>query len=331
MLEFLQLPDEPDDSKPQRFATDVPLGEKAADTVEDEFRRQHDALINSEAVEREKEITRQFRLAQEERVEAYRPFKQRKAELRAERILQDEQRRAASLERREEARRAAKERSASAVDSKQPQGAKIFDFAEEKKKKLMAAKSTTGGQNKPYVRSARATYFLEQVRAKINERYDEMEDAIIAMQARTKEIDKEIKELSDKARTTRHEFGEKVKEVRRPQLGVLTSDTTREVTRLRTQLFKEGASIRTQTSRLRSEKANLNARINTKKSELIRFKRLVDQTRRIYDNRNSRLSNTYADLERLHDELRRWHIYLPALRLREPGGASASGGLSQAA
>ncbi|MFH0830848.1 MAG: hypothetical protein V1895_02200 [Parcubacteria group bacterium] len=310
-FEFWQPPDEADEA-PEQFATDVPLGEKQAETKEDIFTRQQKVL--EEALGETRAQRESFRSGMRRKIEEYRPRKERKEELKAERMAQREQQEQAALERREEAQRLARERTGKPTEATEGNGTKVSDFVAERSKREQAAQAKSGGAEKSYTQRHRAVYFIERVSDIVYERYDKMQDAIIEMQERIKEIDRQTKTLSDEARSARHDFGEQVRVAKREQTGS-TSDLTREITKHRSDLFKQGTEIRTKTQRLRSEHANLQARINTKKSELIRFKRLVDQVKRIYDNRNSKLTDPFAELQHLHDELRRWHITLPNLRL----------------
>ncbi|MFO0705133.1 MAG: hypothetical protein U0517_04230 [Candidatus Andersenbacteria bacterium] len=298
-----------DNTPPERIAEDTPLGEKSTDTREDVFKREHDALINSEAVQKEKASRENLRRFVESEVERIKPRQEQFAAQQA-----------ASEARREEARQKAKERAAAARaaadEQRAEREAKVTGFADAKRKRAEGAEAKTGGELKSYAKRSRAVYYIQQVRTEVDRRYDEMEREVDEADGRIKEIERELRKLTERGRESRHDFGEETRRVKRDVRTVEDQQNlTREVTKLRKELMNEGSDIRIEGNRLRAEKARLQATLNRKRTDLKLFKRLADQVKRVYENRNSTLTDPLEELAKLHAELRRYKINLPNLRL----------------
>lgn len=308
MTWFLQ---QADDDAPDRFAGDTPVDSEGSqrDTREDVFKREHDELINSEAVQQEKSSRENLRRFVASEVERIKPRQEQYEAQQAARQARREQERQRSRDRAEAARLASEERRAQRQAEREER-----EGGATKNGRANALTSKQGGELKSYAKKSRAVYFIQQIRTDVERRYEELERDLHEQEKRTKEIDRELRDFSEEARDARHDFGEESRTLRRTS-EASESDITREVGKKRQELFKQNAQLKLKANRLRAEKARLQATLNTKRTELKRFKRLVEQIRRVYENRNSTLTDPFTELERLHSELRRYKIYLPNLRL----------------
>lgn len=298
------LQDEDDRPDPSdRTIEDVAAGEKTTETHEDVFKREHDRTIEDALkVRRQRE---EFREAQLERIESYQARKEQRGSIRRQQLLEQ-------AAKREEAR--AKETARQVERKEAEEKAKVMSLAEEKKKREKDASAKQGG-DKPFAVQNQAARYIEKIRHEVHSRYSEMERGVHETEQRIKEIEKKTRDLTNQSRESRFDFGKETRKVKRELADERPATVTREVNKLREQLYKQGAAIRSQSAKLRSERASLTAQLNRDRTALKQFKRLVDKVDRVYTNRNSTLTDAFKELDQLHGELERYKIRLPNLRM----------------
>jgi|GEM_PF-4750352 len=301
-----------DDTTPDRFAGDTPVDSESSqrDTREDVFKREHDQLINSEAVQTEKASRENLRRFVESEVERIKPRQEQYEAQQAARAARRDEARQKSKDRAASARAASEDRRAQREEERKEREAKVTDFAEAKRKRALGQVSKQGGEEKSYTARAKAAFYIDKIKSLVNAKYqDQLSDV--------KEAERSIKGTEVRLRDIKREISSL-----RLQMSKIRGTYERELMRddMRAKQHFEQAKkeqlhheqeLRYEESRQKRTQLQLKAQLQKDTYELKELKKLSDKVERARLNRTDPL----GELQKLHTELSRYKINLPNLRL----------------
>ncbi len=296
------------DDEPEKFAGDTPVdgGESQRDTHENVFKEEHDALINSDAVVKEKASRENLRRFVESEVERIRPRQEQYEAQQAAREASRADARQKAKDRLAAARAASEEQKAKRDAERTEREASLKDQAAAKSNREQGTKSKTGGSDKSYTALAKARILLERAKDMVNTAYEKK-------RSEGEEIEKEIKDIETRLRHIKEEIADGrrdlsgTRDIYRRGLSEERPDAKKRFEESKKEMLQAEQKLRFEESSQKRSQLRLRAQLQKVSYTEKELKKLVDKVERARLNR----SDPIGELLQMEPELRRNRVNLP--------------------